>query len=168
MGTAYLKLRAMGNRRLGSICNNFRNRLICYSFPDFVRITQACIGHRDVLKYSNNSIVQMITSFLRCLLSPFYRVAHRRKRHVKPFCQIRHRNPKLNRTPITEYVPGPDPVPLPSPSGYVILFQIEYRRTLSTTFSKLKPRLFRRYFREKLSSDSESTSITKSLSPNIR
>ena len=67
----------------------------------------------------------MTTCFLRCLLSPFYRVAHRRKGHVKSFSQIRHRNPKLNRTPITEDISSPDPVPLPPSSGYVILFQIE-------------------------------------------
>ena len=38
----------------------------------------------------NNSVVQIKACFFRYLLSSFYCVAHRRKRHVKPFCQIRH------------------------------------------------------------------------------
>ncbi len=40
-------------------------------------------GEGDILKYSNNSIVQMTTCFFRYLLSSFYCVAHRSKCHVK-------------------------------------------------------------------------------------
>ena len=50
---------------------------------DFPQLDCSLVGCPDVLKYSNNSIVQMTTCFFRYLLSSFYCVAHRSKCHVK-------------------------------------------------------------------------------------
>jgi ATP-dependent DNA helicase RecG len=86
-GELYFGIRNDGEAVINAFCHRDYNKYDSVNiavFKDRLEIRNpGRDGEGDVLKYSNNSIVQMTTCFFRYLLSSFYCVAHCSKCHVK-------------------------------------------------------------------------------------